>query len=268
MLTGLGVGAFTWSTGVTTDRDALNDNLQDKLCSGGGPAAVVRLVVDLGAAQTVAAIAALSHTMAQYALPYVTVEAAADAGFTTSLVACRSGPLPTTGPGTRDFVAQFTPVSRRYWRLSFQDLTPVNVIPAIGELIFLSSVVTLPRLKTYGWGESERYVLNRVESRTGNVRSTFLAGPIRSKTWPFVDQQGFSQREALLAMWRATHGGNENLLWLEQVDSTSGAWAALSPGIDCLWGKLAPSMAWKESDFNLFDVDAFMLTGLGRAVNL
>ena len=113
-----------------------------------------------------------------------------------------------------------------------------------------------------------RFGVVRCITTVRNTRSTLLNGPIRSKTLPFVDQQGFSQREALLAMWRATHGGNENLLWLESIDSTSGAWTNNAPGIDCLWGKLQPAMGWKENDYNLFDVDAFTLQGLGRAVNL
>jgi hypothetical protein len=267
LLSGLAAGAFTkWGVGAISGADGYNDGLQDRLVSTGAAVDPTRIVVDLGSARTVAAVAVLSHNMSQYLLPTFQVEAASDAGFTTTYVNCRSGPLPLTGPGTKDFVAQFPPVSRRYWRLSFQDTTPVAVTVSIGELLFMGSVVTLPRLKTYGWGESERYIMNRVESRTGNIRSTLLAGPIRSKTWPFVDQQGITQREALMSMWRACHGGNENLLWLESVDSSSGTWAANSPGIECLWGKLQTSMGWKENDFNLFDVDALSLTGLGRAV--
>jgi hypothetical protein len=260
-LTGLASSAFTWSgTGVNSSR--LNDGLMDALAtsSASAQASGQTLKVDLTGATALVGWALLNHNLASGACT-VLIEAGTD-GVTYGTVAKAATTIVTTAPNQKDSVLQFPSASFRYWRLTFVH-TGTKVV-SIGELQALTTVTTLTRKQVWGHGENERYVTNRNESRTGQVRATFLGGPIRTKTFSFKDLQATTQRDELMTMWRATLGGVNNLLWIETVDSSASAGSAASQ--ECIWGKLAETRSWTEDDFDLYNMDGFELVGLGREV--
>ena len=263
-LTGLAATAFTWSSGYTTGRSRLNDGLQDELAAGSASAQAPgqTLAVDLGSATALVGVALLNHNLA--AAGYnVKVEGADDSGFSVNLVTAKAATtIETTAPWHKDAVLQFPSVTKRYWRLTFSGGGSLTV--TLGELQFLTSITTLSRQPIYGgYAQTERYVTNRVESRTGQTRSTYLAGPIRSLRLPFKDSST-SQKAELFTMWRATRGGTSRLLWLEYIesDSFSGSYDAQH----CLWGRVQETLGWVNADYGLYDVDGLELIGEGREV--
>lgn len=263
-LAGLAASAFTWSSGYATDRDRLNDGLQDELAASGAAAGASpqRLVIDMGSATSLSAFALLGHNLATGGCS-VTVEAADLLDWITGYVVAKSpSAVPTSAPNDRDLVLQFPAVSRRYWRISFY-FTGTKLV-TLGELLAFASVTSLTRSRIYGHGETERYITNRNESPTGSVRATLLSGPVRTKRFSFKDLQGTSQRNELMSMWRATRGGVLPLLWIDTVDSTADG--ASEAAQECLWGRLSESHGWAEPDFLLFDVDGFELQGQAREV--
>lgn len=265
LISSLAATAFTWSSAYATGRDRLNDDVMDELAAGSSSAQASgqTLTVDLGSAQSVSAVALLNHNLASGACT-VAVTYADDSGFTVGTgTAKAASTVPTSAPSNKDMVLQFPAVSKRYWRLTFAHSG--TKIVTLGELLVLSSLVGLSRTSIYGGtGESERCITNRVEGGAGGTRSSFVAGPIRTRTFGFKDAVGTSQRDELMSMWRATRGGTLNLLWVETIEST--ATAATDAGMDCLWGRLSEEHAWQQPDFELFDVDGFSLTNQGREV--
>lgn len=260
----LAATAFTWSTGATTDRDALNDGRMSKTCSstssGSSP---IDLTIDFGTATALVGFALLNHSLASYSGLTVSVTGADDAAMTVNAVTAKAAStLPTSAPVHKDAVLCFPSVTKRYWRLRFAYGSPPFTV-VLGEVLALSSFTSLTRKKVYGWGESERYYTNTAESRTGETFTTFLAGPRRTKRLPFVDLST-SEKAEVMAMWRASRGGATNLLFVEDYNSTADA--AASSEMECLWGKLKPAMGWAEGDFSLFSPDALELTELGRQV--
>lgn len=262
-LSGLAASAFTWSSGYTTNRARLNDGVQDELVSGSSSAQASgqTLDFDFGSATSLVGIAILNHNLGTGAC---TVEVKADsaAGYGTAVTAKAATTINTSDPYAKDTILQFPAVSKRYWRLTFAHSGTKTL--TVGEVLAFTSITTLSRQTIYGAGESERYVQNRVESATGNVRSTFLSGPIRSKALPFKDLRGTSERNELMAMWRATRGGVSNMLYIDSIDSSASAGTSASQ--QCLWGRLQDSLGWTEGDYQLFDIDGLTLVGAGREV--
>jgi len=260
-LTGLAATAFAWSSAFTTGRDRLNDGVMDILASSAAAAQASgqTLSIDLGAATSLAGVAILNHNLASGACT-VSVTAGTD-GLTYGTTVKAASTIVTTAPNQKDTVLQFPSASFRYWRLTF--VHGGTKIVTIGEVLALASITVLSRTTVYGAADTERYVLNRNDSETGNLRSTFLAGPIRSRTLPFKDLST-TERDELLTMFRATKGGNANLLWVEFIESV--ATAATAAGQECIWGKIAPTVSWTQDDFRLFTPGGMELTGLGREV--
>lgn len=262
-LSGLAASAFTWSSAYATNRDRLNDGVMDLAASGSAAAfgSGQTLGIDFGSATALAGFALLNHNLATGACT-VKVEGADDVGFTVGVVIAKAAStVTTTAPNQKDTVLQFPSATKRYWRLTFVH-TGTKIV-TLGELLALATIAALSRATIYGAGETERYVLNRNDSETGNLRSTFLAGPLRSKTLPFKDLST-SERNELLTMFRATKGGNANLLWVEFIEST--ATAATAEGQECIWGKIAPTLSWTQDDYRLFTPGGLEITGLGREV--
>lgn len=261
VLTGLAASSFTWSSGYTTNRDRLNDGKQDKLAASASSAQASgqTLKFDLGSATALVGIALLNHNLASGACT-VLVEAGTD-GITYATVAKAASTITITAPNQKDTVLQFPSTSKRYWRLTF--VHSGTKILTFGEVMAFTAITTLSRATIYGAGETERYVTNRNESATGQVHATFLAGPIRTKRLPFT-LLSTSEKAELMAMFRATLGGVNNLLWVDLIESTSTA--ATAAGQACIWGKIRESLGWSENDFNLFDPDGLELVGLGREV--
>jgi hypothetical protein len=263
-LAGLAESAFTFTNWTASNKQFLNDAAMDGACSTGTASGTTRYIdIDLGGATALVGFALLNHNIAAWSSTTIRVQGADDAGFSVNLVEAKAATtVAVTAPNDKDTVLQFPSVTKRYWRLTF--VSSGTEALRLGELMALASITALSRLKAYGWSESEEYVSNRAAMRTGNARASFLAGPIRSKRLPFVDMQGTSQREELMAMWRAARGDVTPFLWVEQVEST--ATAATAAGQECLWGKLQPSLSWRETDYTLYDVDALELRSLGRDV--
>lgn len=264
LLTGLAATAFTWSSAFTTGRSRLNDGVMDEVAAGSSSAQASgqTLVIDLGSAQAVVAIVLLNHNLASGACT-VRVRAADDAAITTNVVTAKAATtINTSAPYEKDTVLQFASVTKRYWELTFVH-TGTKIV-RLGELLFFGSVSTLTRQTVYGAGESEQYFLNKNSGQVGHVRSTYLGGPLRTKRLPFRDSAGVSQRDELMAMFRASQGGNKNLLYIDEIDSTASAGDAESQ--QCLWGKFIDQLGWTEDDFRIFNVDALVLTGQGREV--
>lgn len=262
----LGAAAFTFTNMTASNKAFLNDAAMDRVCSATASNATRSIDIDFGSATTIVGFALLNHNIAGWSPTSITIKAADDSGFSVGIVTAKAASgVNTDAPNDKDLVLLFPAYTKRYWRIEFASSATETL--RLGELFALggtSPYTMLTRTKAYGHGESEAYVTNRTESRTGNVRSTFLAGPIRTKRLPFVDSQGVSQREELMAMWRAAKGDVTNLLWVEYVESTNTA--ATDAGMECLYGKLQPALSWRETDFTLFDVDALELRQVGRDV--
>lgn len=266
-LTGLSTTAFTFTNWTPSNIAFLNDGAMDRACTTGASTGSTRYItIDFGTARSLVGFAFLNHNLATWSLGAVqSIDAADNSAITVNAVNAKAGVSYNDindAPNNKEFVLQFPAVSRRYWRIAFISTTTEAL--RLGEILALTSVTTLSRLAAYGRQSSEFYAVNRTESSTGNVRSTYLAGPVRSLRLPFVDMQGTSQREELMAMWRATNGGASNLLWIETVESTTGA--ATAAGIECVFGKLQPALSYRETDYTIFDVDALELRSLGRDV--
>lgn len=260
-LSALAASAFAWSSAFTTNRARLNDGVQDEIAAGSSSAQASgqTLSIDLGAAQSLSGFGLLNHNLGSGACT-VAITAGTD-GITYGTTVKAASTINTGAPYQKDTVLQFPSATFRYWRLTFAHSGTKTL--TFGEILALATITTLSRTSNYGAGESERYVLNSVETETGQQRSTYLGGPIRSKTLPFKDLST-SERDELMNMWRATQGGNLNLLYIDLIEST--ATAASSTAQRCLWGKLQQSFGWTEGDFRLFDVDGLTLIGQGREV--
>lgn len=263
-LTGIAAANFVWSSTYTTNRSRMNDGKQDELASGSASAQASgqTLVIDFGVATALVGFALLNHNLGTGACA-VRVRGADNSAITTSVVTAKAASnINTADPYSKDAVLQFPSVTKRYWEIAFTHSGTKTI--SLGEVLAFSAITTLTRQTIYGAGESERYVLNREESRTGNMRSTFLSGPIRTKSLPFKDLRGTAERDELMSMWRSTRGGNANLLYLDLIEST--ATAATAEAQQCLLGKLQQSLGWVQGDYLLFDVDGLTLVGQGREV--
>lgn len=260
-LVALGPTAFTWSTGGTTNRGFLNDGRLDKVATSGGSSTVTDLVIDMGSAVPLVGFAVLNHSMATWTAPTILVSADNSSGFGSGVAVTTIGSTPVvqTAPNHKDavFLSSVT-YTRQYWRLRFSDSSARTL--SLGEVYGIAAVTTLSRKKTYGHSETEEYRLNSIETQTGERRGTFLSGPIRTKKLPFADVQG-SERDELMAMWRATYGGASPLLWLEDAGVLH-----VAREQECILGKLQPSFGWTERDYDLFDATALELRGLAREV--
>lgn len=264
-LAGLAPSAFTWSTAGTTNRNYLTDGTMGKVADSGGSASVTSLFIDLGVATNMVGFALLNHSMSTWTAPVLEVAGADDLAFTTGVVVPKNPTTPNqVAPNQKDMVLLFPALSKRYWRLRFSDSVARTF--SLGEVfgIAAAGLTTLTRVKTYGHGETEEYLLNTSMSKTGERRDTFLAGPIRTKHLPFSDARGTEKAE-LMAMWRACRGGALPLLWVEFITSFT-ANAASAAEQECVFGKLQPSFSWTENDYNLFTVTSLELRSLGREV--
>lgn len=257
-LTGLADTAFTWGSAYAINRGRLNDGILDELASSAASAQASGqyLLIDFGSAVSLTAIAILNHNLASGAC---TVEVKCGTDATTGVTAKAASTVVTTAPNQKDTVLQFPAQSYRYWRLTFFH-TGTKIV-TLGELLAIATVTTLSRASAYGDGETEKAVLNRNVSQTGHQRSTFLAGPLRTKRRIYKDLST-SEKAELRAMWAASMYGNANLLWLDLIESSASA--ATEAAQECLWGKIEPEFDWTQGDYRLFDPGDITLVGQGR----
>jgi hypothetical protein len=262
LASGLAAAAFTWSNAAATNRGFLNDGHMDRRFDVGAVSSGVNVIVDLGAAKAVSAVALLNSNIAEATAPTVKVEYADDAGFTSGVTEAKAASAPNTAePSHKEHAFQFASATKRYWRVTWAWTGSFTL--RLGELHF-AAPTALSRLKVYGHGEGEAYKTTRLETDTGELRSHFLAGPIRSKRLPFSELRAAEKAE-VMAMFRATKGGALPLLWIEQQEAAATAAAAAAQ--ECLWGKLEQEgVAWAEPDFGVFEPDEFMVRSMGREV--
>ena len=266
LLTGLGATAFTWSSAYTVSRQRINDGVQDEQAAGSltAQASGQYLQVDLATGKDVRGIAFLNHNLTGCS---VEVRASNDVAFGSFTTLRAATVINTSTPYEKDcWLTCATGSSLRYLRIIFTH-TGTRIV-RFGELLVVENgnLVVLSRTSAYGAGEEERYVTNRVESATGQVRATLLSGSIRTKTLPYVDLTGASQRDEMMAMWRATFGGVKTMLFIDVYNSSAAAVSDLV-GQQCLWGKLQETLGWTENDYRLFGIDGLRLVGLGRGVS-
>lgn len=257
---GLAATAFTWSNGATANRSYLNDGRMDQQMAVGSVASGVNVIIDLGGAYSITAVAILNSNIGNAASPTLKVEHDDDGVWGAGTVEAKAASsLNVTAPSHKDHVLQFASVAKRYWRLTWTWSGSFNM--SIGEL-YLGASTSLARIKVYGHGESEEYRTTRLVTSTGETRGHFLAGPIRVKRLPFSDLT-LAQRDELLAMFRNTKGGANPVLWIESAESVATAAAAAQQ--ECVWGRLAEDeFSWTESDFGLYSPNELVLRSLGR----
>lgn len=241
-------------------RSRLNDGHMDRVFSLGALTSAGTITMDFGAAVSLVGLGLLNNNLATATAPTVTIQGATDSGFTTALVTAKAASTPaTTKPRHKDHAFIFPAVSKRYWRvqLAWTGLFTFT----LGEIFAITTLTTLSRRSNYGSSEREEFKNSETESATGERRSRFLSGPIRSKRLDFVDNNS-TTRDELMTMWRESQGGSSPLLWIDDVNQVQTAAAAADQ--QCLFGKLQPSFGWSQTDFNLFTMDGLELRSQGR----
>lgn len=261
---GLGASSWTLNLGGGPSDDTrlyLNDGRLDRqvvFASG----ASANIQVDLGSAMEVRGLAVLNHNMSGFTSPIFSCEAGNSSNLVTDYILLTgvAETVPQTAPAHRDLVVQFaTGVSRRYWRFN-TSWTGASVL-RVGEAFLYGAPSTLTRGFTDGTGESEEFITVPVQTRFGDARTSFLAGPIRSRRFRAQDYSAANNAE-LQAMWRASRGGAIPLLWIN--DYSPGSFTTARK--DVMLGRLGADYSWTYSDFDLVQPPELVLRSLGRAV--
>lgn len=255
---GLAVAAFGGdATGA--QRSRLNDGHMDRLFSAGALASNCTITIDFGTATSLVGIALLNNNLATATAPTVTIQGDSLSDFSTAVTAKAASTPATTKPRHKDHAFIFPAVSKRYWRVQLAWTGTFTF--TLGELFCITTLNALSRRSVYGSGESEEYRNSENTSETGERRSRFLAGPIRSKRLDFVDNDE-TARDELMALWRDSYGGASSLLWVDDVNQVQTAAAAADQ--QCLFGKVQPSWGWSQTDYGLFTLTGLELRSQGR----
>ena len=221
--------------------------------------------VDFGTAITLTGWALLNHNLANLGAGTVTISAANDSGFTSGVVVAKATTtLNFTPPRHRDHVLQFAAVSRRYWSLEFQHGSIFQM--RLGELFPFVASTQLTRGYTDGSSEPEEILSVGAQMMYGERRDVFLGGPMRHKRMRFQDYTTANNAE-LLAMWRATQGPVNPLLWIESYEAVSTAAAVAQQ--DCIYGKLElQTFEAPFTDFDLVQPPELIIRQKGRGAGL
>lgn len=264
-LSGLAAGAFTWTSGpADSTRTYMRDGRMGKqfVCSSatGGNT----LALDLGSATTLRGLAFLNHNLASFGGTVTAlVQAADDSAFSVNLVTAKAlTTLDFTKPHDKDFVLQFSAVTKRYWRIVLT-WTGAQVLK-VGEVFAFASATTLSRRDNYSSGEGHQYRLATVESDNLETRSYLMAGPRRTRRFVWGDRSE-AERAELEAMFYAAKGGLNPVLFILDVNETSTAAAATEQ--DVMFGKFdADTFDYVFSDYSRNDAPAMVLRNLAREV--
>lgn len=263
-LTGLTASAFSVSTGSGPSGATelyLNDGRMDRQYALTGGTTIEAIDIDLGSAQSVSAVAVLNHNLVALGAPTITVTAADNAGFSVGVVTPKAATtLNTAEPKHKDHVLQFGAVSKRYWRITFTHSTAAAL--RIGELFLASSNTQLSRYMIDGSGESESFYSVTNKLLYGETRTTFLAGPLRSKTMRFQDWND-TQLNQLRTMWAATKGMATPLLFISSYEATGTA-AAIAEQ-ECIFGRvMVDDFRWTYTDALYRQPPEIVIASLGR----
>lgn len=272
VLSGLSASSFTWSNSYTgTDRANVCDGRLDKRVNIGSPTTSVNVVIDLGSAQTLSGFAFLNTNLVPtLGTVFVDIYGATNAGITTGVAHAKNASTlasyfsnSASEPRNKDHALAFTGISKRYWQIIFT-FTGTLTNFSIGEIFAWSSATTLSRKSVYGSGEGEGRLTTQVQTLSGDVRSSFIAGPVRRKRLAWADFTS-SERDELWKLHRAAQGGVTPVLWMESYVETSSA--AASADQDCIYGRLAsPDFDFQENDYRLYAPPEMVITSLGREV--
>lgn len=261
---GLADSAFTWLDGSTTNRSFLHDGVMSQVFSATSRSSGNYVIVDLGAALPVNAIALLNSNIVSALNPGIYIKSADDAAITINVI---NNKLTTTPngqwPRDREHILQFAPASKRYWQINWQ-WTGVFTL-TLGE-IFMASTIQPQRYTVYGWSEQPKILRTVFSGYTGETRASQRGGPLRYLKLPFQDLSE-AERNDFLNIMKAAAGGTLPMLWCRQFDN--GSVAASNDQQDCVLGRLMqPSDAWgwTEFDFQRFNMDAMELQSLARDV--
>lgn len=266
LLSGLAASAFTWSAGTGgATRSRLNDTRMDARYDNGNTASGTTLVVDLGSAQNVMAIAILNHNAAvQKTDAAVRVRSADDAAISVNVATRKAAStLGVVAPWNKDHVLQMAAGSnRRYWELQFTWTGTVTSF-SIGELAFLVPT-QLTRKAVYGDGDDWEIKAAQVDFYNGGRRAYFLGGPVRSILMPFEDLSPAEILE-LQTMWLAVQGPVKPFLFIESYEATATAAAAAEQR--CVYGRLeVPTFSFRVPDFQLYKPGDLVVRSLGREI--
>lgn len=264
---GLAASAFIWSAGLNdATRSRLNDSKMAALyVNGAAVASLTYLVIDFGIATQLSGIALLNHNAAvQKADAAVQITAADDAAITVNVVSVKAGTtLNNAAPYNKDHVLQFTPVTKRYWKLLFAWTGTVTNF-AIGEIFAFNGQTQFTRKSIYGGGESPEMKVAAVDFYNGGGNAYFEGGEIRVKRLPFSDLT-LVQREEQMTLWRAVKGPVAPFLWIESFEAT--ALAAAVAEQEVIYGRLmVDTFAWTEADYQLFGGPDLIVRSLGREI--
>lgn len=241
-------------------RSRLNDGHMDRLFSAGALASNCTITINFGSAVALSGFALLNNNLANAVAPSVTIQGAADSGFSSALVTAKAASTPaTTAPRHKDHVFAFPAVTKQYWRIQLAWTGTFTF--TLGELFAIGSLTTLSRRAVWGSSESEEFINSENTSETGERRSRFVAGPIRSKRLDFVDNDETAKDE-LMAMWRNSHGGASTLLWIDDLNQVQTAAAAADQ--QCLFAKAQRQWGYSHADYGLFTMTGLELRSQGR----
>lgn len=261
-LAALAASAYTWSNADTLNRAYLSDGRMDKQFVATAASSALNVVIDMGSATALAAIAILNNNLRLATSPTVTIKGADNAGMSTNVVTVKSASTPvTTAPKHKDHVFQFASTSKRYWQILFTWTGSFEL--KIGEL-FAGAPTALTRFDVYGRGETEEIVGTRFHAYNGEQRGHFIAGPFRMKHLQ-LEELSESELAEYLAMWRGCFAGALSMLWIERYEAVSTAAAAAYQ--DCIFGKVQQAdLSWNESDYGIHDPGPLTIRQLAREV--
>jgi hypothetical protein len=270
LLTGRAAGDFVWSNGATTNRTYVCDGRMDKLqVVGASVASGINVIIDLGAAAIVRAVAILnSNAAVQKTDAAVAIDISSSATFASDVTAIKlASTLNSTAPFNKDHVLQTanTAVSKRYVRLTWTWTGSVTNF-SIGEFfIFVKPAATYPQLarrSIYGSGETHEAIVAQQRMQYGETRGLFLAGPVRQLDLQWDDLSA-TERDELYAMHAASSFGARPLLWVQSYEAS--ALAAAAAEQECIFGRIVdPQFQWSHKDFAIYQPGGFSIRSLGR----
>ncbi len=271
LLSGLGVAAFTWSSGANdATRSRLVDGRMAEIYNndgGGGAGSGLSVNIDLGAAVALSGFAILNGNAAvQKTDAAVKVDSSDDGSFGVGHIdhVKTATTLNPAAPYNKDHVLQF-PLStaRRYWRLTWSFSGGVTNFQ-VGELFAFASQVQLSRRAIYGDGETRNFKTVDVDFDNGNTRSYLKGGPIRGLSLPYTDLSR-TQLEELYTLKAAVSGGARPFLWINSYEATAVAAAVAEQEV--IYGKIsAPEFSFTWPDFELAQPNDVTIQSLGREI--
>lgn len=255
---------------VSTAEDWCLTSSVDELCDGReGPQATGTsqtygsLKVDLGSAKAARVVAILNSTIlpegtSDFSAFTVRVRAAdnlaMDNGLVTTLATTSFGET-DTGRRARNLAFAIPAIyTKRYWDVLISWTGGARILKA-GEVWF-GYVTPLSRGLALGLSESYRYQVNGQRNPGSYLWQSTLSGPIRDIEVG-VDSPSEAEALELRALWRASRGGTQPLLWVPKFD-----YAAPAAHTDCAMVRAMGDFARRDVEPGRWEVDRIKLSGM------